>query len=114
TAYHNPASFGTVTLVNKVPGQKRILLYDAEKNSTNLRSELGKLGFTTTNIANDEAELKNALAAGADLLLLRRPGTFALSDEFLSKGVRAYLENGGMVVFSVYAGLPLDKWFGAS
>jgi len=111
-AYHNPASFGTLTLVNKVPEQKRILLYDAEKSSTNLRSELAKFGFTIKNIASDEAELKAALANGTDLLLLRRPGTFALSNEFLSGPVRTFLENGGVVVVSAYAEVPLDQWFG--
>lgn len=48
-----------MTLVDKIPQQKRMLLYDAGKNSTNLRAELAKLGFTISDVVSGADEFKS-------------------------------------------------------
>lgn len=114
-SYHNPAGFGTVTLVEKVPLQKRVLLYDAGKNSTNLRTELTKLGFTVSDVVSDVAEFKSTFAEGFEVISFFHPSTggFALPEDMMIDTVLPFLQQGGLVLVSGNGNIPLDKWFGA-
>jgi hypothetical protein len=110
---HNPAGFGTLTLVEEVPQQKRVVLYDAGGNSNGLRTELAKLGFQTSHAVRDEAEFSAAIDKGAEAIVLRVAGKdFSLSDEFMSKKIQPFLRNGGFLLLVSYGGWPFEKWLG--
>lgn len=110
---HNPAGFGTLTLVKKVPEQKRAVLYDAGGSSDALRTELAKLGFQASHAAQDEAELSAAMDKGAEAIVLRVAGKdFKLSDQFMAEKIQPFLRNGGLVLIVSYGGWPFEKWLG--
>lgn len=113
-SYHSPSSFGTVTLVEKAPQQKRALLYDAGGKSDGLRAELGKLGFSVQNVTSDESEFATALANGYEAIVLRRPitGGFGLSDQFMEEKIAPFLRDGGLILLATGGNIPLQKWFG--
>ncbi|MGI6610678.1 MAG: DUF4838 domain-containing protein [Limnochordia bacterium] len=116
-AFHNPATFADVRLVETVPQQKRLLLYDASgkgdpQRANTLYAELVKAGFSTTHILQGEAELSSALAKGADVIVLRHLSNARLSDEFVANKLRPFVEEGGLLLIAATGALPLDKWFG--
>jgi hypothetical protein len=114
-SYHNPAGFGAVTLVEKAPQQKRVLVYDAGKNSTNLRAELTKLGFTVADVPQDADDFKSTFANGFDAITLLHPstGSFTIPNDVMQNTVLPFLKNGGLVLIAGGGTKPLDKWFGA-
>ena len=110
---HNPAGFGTLTLVEKVPEQKRVVLYDAGAKSDALVAELARMGFSTTTVVKETSELAQALTSGADAIVLHAAGEgFVLTTEFIEEKIRPFLRNGGLVFISSYGQRPLEKWFG--
>jgi hypothetical protein len=110
---HNPAGFGTLTLVEKAPEQKRVVLYDAGGNSDGLRTELARLGFQTSHAVEDEAEFSVAINQGAEAIVLRVSGKdFTLSDKFMTDKIQPFLRNGGFLMIASYGGWPFEKWFG--
>ena len=114
-SYHNPAGFGTVTLVDKIPQQKRVLLYDAGKDSTNLRAELGKLDFSVSDVSQNADDFKSTFAKGFDVVIVHAAGAgFQLTDAEINSTLQPFLQNGGMVLVAGYGAIPLDKWFGAN
>lgn len=111
-SYNNPAGFGTVTLVDKIPQQKRALFYDAGFNGGTLRTELAKLGFTSS-VAQDEAGFTDAMGKGVDVVILRAAGAgFTLPGKFITEKIQPFVRNGGLVLVSGYGLIPLDEWFG--
>lgn len=113
-SYHNPAGFGAVTLVDKIPQQKRVLVYDAGRNSTAMRAAFSKLGFTVSDVSKDADAFKSTYTKGADAITLYHPGTggFALPDDVMKKTVLPFLQQGGLVLVAGNGKIPLDKWFG--
>jgi hypothetical protein len=112
-AVHNPAGFGTLTLVEKVPQQKRVVLYDAGADSGVLRAELAQVGFQTSHAVKDEAEFVTALEKGADAIILRiAGGGFSLSDKIMIEKVQPFLRSGGFLMISSYGEWPLKSWLG--
>jgi hypothetical protein len=110
---HNPAGFGTLTLVEKAPEQKRVVLYDAGGNGDALRTELAKLGFQTSHAAQDEAELSAALDKGAEAVVLRVAGKdFGVSEKFMVEKIQPFMRDGGFVMLVSYGGWPFEKWLG--
>jgi hypothetical protein len=106
---HNPSGFGTLTLVEKAPLQKRVALYD----NTGLQTELARLGFSPVTIAKEETEFATTLTAGVEIVVLRAVGIdFTLSEKFITEKIQPFLRNGGLVLVSGYGAIPLDKWFG--
>ncbi|MGI6611024.1 MAG: DUF4838 domain-containing protein [Limnochordia bacterium] len=116
-SYHNTAGFGTVTLVETIPEQKRLLLYDVSGKGDPMRAdalgaELAKLGFTTAKVPIGEAELISALRGGADVVVLRHPSGSRLSDEFANDHLGPFLQKGGMVLMAATGAIPFERWFG--
>jgi hypothetical protein len=114
-SYHNPAGFGTVELVDKIPQQKRVLIYDAGHPKDALLAAFRKLGFTVSDVPQTETDFKSTFAKGVDAITLFRPSTggFALSDDVIKTTVLPFLQQGGLVLIAGNGNMPLDKWFGS-
>jgi len=113
-SYHNPAGFGTVTLVDKIPQQKRVLIYDAGQPKDALLAAFRKQGFTVNDVPVEESEFKSTFAKGVDAITLFNPsgGGFALSDATMTNTVAPFIKKGGLVLIAGYGNKPLEKWFG--
>lgn len=110
---HNPAGFGTLTLVEKAPQQKRVVIYDAGGESNGLRTELARLGFQASHVSQDETELATALGKGAEAIVFHASGAgMLLSEKFVTENLQPFLRNGGLILVSSYGQWPFEKWFG--
>jgi len=115
-SYHDPAGFGTVTLVDKAPQQKRVLIYDAgNAHKDALLAAFRKDGFTVRDAPQTDADFKSTFAQGVDAISLFYPGggVFQLSDDVIQNDIVPFVTNGGLLIVSGYGNKPLDKWFGA-
>lgn len=115
-SYHDPAGFGTVTLVEKAPAQKRVLIYDAGNTHKDaLLTAFRKSGFTVRDVPLAEDDFKSTFAQGVDAITLFHPSgsDFALSDDTMINTVLPFIKKGGLVLISGYGNKPLEKWFGA-
>ncbi|MGI6082381.1 MAG: DUF4838 domain-containing protein [Limnochordia bacterium] len=117
-SYHNPASFGTITLVDAIPEQKRLILYDVSgkgdpKRAEALTAEMAKIGFDVTAVPSTETELISALNKGTEVVVLRHPSGSRLSDELMNDHLKPFLQDGGMVLIAATGAIHFEKWFGS-
>jgi len=112
-SYHNPAGFGTVTLVEKVTAPKRVLMYDAGRTKDSLRAAMAKVGFSVSNVTQDAAAFKSTFTDDFEAVTLYHPsnGGFELPTELMQETVLPFMQNGGLVLIAATGNLPLDKWF---
>lgn len=111
-SYHNPSGFGQIVMVDELPAQKRALLYEPQGDSSNLRVEMTKMGFTATAVKADEAQFLETMKNDFEVLILRYGPRFALSQSTFTGIIRPYLEKGGMVLVVSSRQTPLQQWFG--
>src|SRR5690606_13796451 len=114
-SYHNPAGFGTVTLVDKMPQQKRVLIYSGGNTHKDaLLTAFRTAGFTVHDVAQAEEDFKSTFARGVDAVTIYYPGSSsALSEDTMTNFLLPFMEKGGLVLFAGYGNKPLEKWFGA-
>ena len=116
-SYHSPASFGTIHLVDALPEQKRLILYDVSgkgdpKRAEALTAEMSKIGFDVTAVPSTEAELISALRQGTEVVVLRHPSGSRLSDELMNDHLKPFLQEGGMVLIAATGSLYFERWLG--